>query len=156
MASSYYSTIFDQSADEVWNVIRDFNNYPVWVDGAGESEIEAGKSGEAVGAVRRVLYEGKRIRQKLLAMSDVERSQTYEFASAPPTPVQNYRATCELCPSLMVIGPSWSGGSIASPSAARSVLRSFVIRSGDGLARCGESWMDKVRIARSPSPSRAV
>ena len=29
MASSYYSTIFDQSADEVWNVIRDFNNYPV-------------------------------------------------------------------------------------------------------------------------------
>ena len=45
MASSYYSAIFDQSADEVWNVIRDFNNYPVWVDGAGESEIEAGKSG---------------------------------------------------------------------------------------------------------------
>lgn len=65
---------------------------------------------------------------------------------------------CEFCPSLMVIEPSWSGGqrSIVSPSAARSVLRSFVIRSGDGLARCGESWMDKVRIARSPSPSRAV
>jgi Polyketide cyclase / dehydrase and lipid transport len=98
MASSYYSTIFDQSADEVWNVIRDFNNYPVWVDGAGESEIEAGKSGEAVGAVRRVLYEGKRIRQKLLAMSDVERSQTYEFANAPPTPVQNYQATLRIMP----------------------------------------------------------
>jgi Polyketide cyclase / dehydrase and lipid transport len=74
MARSYYSTIFEQSADEIWNVIRDFNNYPVWVDGAGESEIEAGKPGDAVCAVRNVLYQGKRIRQKLLAMSDVERS----------------------------------------------------------------------------------
>ena len=27
MAKSYYSTVFDQSADAVWNVIRDFNNY---------------------------------------------------------------------------------------------------------------------------------
>jgi Polyketide cyclase / dehydrase and lipid transport len=92
------STIFEQSADEIWNVIRDFNNYPVWVDGAGESEIEAGKSGDAVGAVRNVLYQGKRIRQKLLAMSDVERSQTYEFADAGTIPVQNYRATLRLMP----------------------------------------------------------
>ena len=49
MSKCYYSTIFEQPADEVWNVIRDFNNYPVWVDGAGESEIEAGKSGEFCG-----------------------------------------------------------------------------------------------------------
>ena len=65
---------------------------------AGESEIEAGKSGDAVGAVRNVLYQGKRIRQKLLAMSDVERSQTYEFADAGTIPVQNYRATLRLMP----------------------------------------------------------
>src|SRR4029434_150400 len=80
------------------NVIRDINNYPVWVDGAGESEIEAGKRGDAVGAVRNVLYQGKRIRQKLLAMSDVDRSQTYEFADAGTMPVQNYRATLRLTP----------------------------------------------------------
>jgi len=98
MAKSYYSTIFEQSADEVWSVIRDFNNYPVWVNGAGESEIEDGKSGDSVGAVRNVLYEGKRIRQKLLAMSDLERSQTYEFAGEPSVPVQNYRATLRLMP----------------------------------------------------------
>ena len=58
MSKSYYSTIFEQPADDVWGVIRDFNNYPVWVDGAGESEIEAGKSGDSVGAVRNVLYNG--------------------------------------------------------------------------------------------------
>jgi hypothetical protein len=75
MPKSYYSTIFDESADEVWRVIRDFNNYPVWVDGAGASEIEGGKSGDAVGAVRNVLYNGERRRQRLLALSDVERAQ---------------------------------------------------------------------------------
>jgi len=39
MAEAYYSTVFAQSADDIRNVIRDFNNYPVWVDGAGESAI---------------------------------------------------------------------------------------------------------------------
>jgi len=82
MAKSYYSTIFERSADDVWNVIRNFNNYPVWVDDTGESEIESCKSGDSVGAVRNVLYQGRRIRQRLLARSDVERSQTYEFAGA--------------------------------------------------------------------------
>jgi hypothetical protein len=78
VAKSYYSTIFEQSADEIWNI----NSYPVWLDGAGESEIEAGKAADAVGAVRNILYDDKLIRQKLLAMSDVERSQIYEFAGA--------------------------------------------------------------------------
>ena len=65
MAKSYYSTVFEQSADEVWRVIRDFNNYPVWVDGAGQSHIEDGKTGESVGAIRDVLYKGMRRRQAI-------------------------------------------------------------------------------------------
>jgi Polyketide cyclase / dehydrase and lipid transport len=93
MAKSYYSTVFDQPADAVWAVIRDFNNYPVWVDGAGESEIEDDRSGDSVGAVRNVLYNGNRRRQRLLALSDVERAQTYEFAGDSPLPVQNFQAT---------------------------------------------------------------
>jgi hypothetical protein len=98
VARSYYSTIFEQSADEVWTAIRDFNNYPVWVDGAGESEIEAGKSGDSVGAVRNVLYNGVRRRQKLLALSDTERSQTYGFASEPPLHTRDFRATLRVTP----------------------------------------------------------
>jgi Polyketide cyclase / dehydrase and lipid transport len=98
MSKSYFSTIFEQSADEVWSVIRDFNNYPVWVDGAGESKIEAGKSGDSVAAVRNVLYNGKRIQQKLQALSDVERSQTYEFVGEPPMPARNYQATLRVTP----------------------------------------------------------
>jgi hypothetical protein len=98
MATSYYSTIFDQSADDIWRVIRDFNNYPVWVDGAGESQIEDGKPGDAVGAVRNVLYNGSRRRQKLLALSDIERSQTYAFEGESPLPVGNFQATLRVTP----------------------------------------------------------
>jgi hypothetical protein len=100
MASAYYSTVFDHSADDVWSMIRDFNNYPVWVDGAGESRIEDGKSGDTVGAVRDVLYQGSRIRQRLVALSDVDRAQTYEFCGAPPPPLQDYRATLRVTPVL--------------------------------------------------------
>jgi hypothetical protein len=93
MAKAYYSTVLDRPAQDVWEIIRDFNNYPVWVDGAGESRIEDGKSGTTVGAIRNVLYRGHRIRQRLLAQSDVERSQTYEFCDAPTLPVTGFQAT---------------------------------------------------------------
>lgn len=98
MAKSYYSTVFEQPADSLWSVVRDFNAYPIWVDGAAESEIEGGQPGTTVGAVRRVLYNGARIRQRLLAQSDVDRAQTYEFTDGAPLPVQNYRATIRVTP----------------------------------------------------------
>ncbi len=98
MAKAYYSTIFRQSAPEVWEIIRDFNNYPVWVGGAGESRIEDNKSGDSVGAVREVLYQGRRIRQQLLALSDVERAQTYEFCGPASLPVADFRATLRVTP----------------------------------------------------------
>ena len=98
MAKSYYSTVFDQPADVVWSMIRDFNNYPLWVDGAGTSQIEHGKSGDAVGCVRSVLYGGRLIRQRLLALSDTERAQTYAFAEEGALPVQDYQATLRITP----------------------------------------------------------
>jgi Polyketide cyclase / dehydrase and lipid transport len=98
MAKAYYSTVFEQPPDAIWSVIRDFNNYPVWVDGAGESHIEDGKLGDAVGAVRNVLYDGRRIRQILLAQSDVERAQTYAFCQDASVPVTGYRATLRVTP----------------------------------------------------------
>ena len=98
MTKAYYSTVFEQKAADVWKIIRDFNNYPVWVGGAGESEIEDGKSGDTVGAVRNLLYQERRIRQRLLAQSDLERSQTYEFAGAPTLPVTGFQATLRVTP----------------------------------------------------------
>ncbi len=98
MAMAYYSTVFRQPAQEIWEIIRDFNNYPVWVGGADESRIEHDKSGDAVGAVRNVLYRGRQIRQRLLALSDVERVQTYEFCGAPSLPVEGFEATLRVTP----------------------------------------------------------
>jgi Polyketide cyclase / dehydrase and lipid transport len=98
MARAYYSTVFEQSAQDAWEIVRDFNNYPVWVGGAGESRIEDGRSGDSVGAIRNVLYQGRSIRQRLLAQSDVERSQTYEFCDAPTLPVTGFQATLRITP----------------------------------------------------------
>ncbi len=98
MGRSYYSTVFEQPANSVWQVIRDFNNYPVWVDGVGTSQIEDGKSGDTVGAIRNVLYNGNHRRQQLLALSDVERSQTYCFAGVSPLPVRKFQATIRVTP----------------------------------------------------------
>src|SRR5216684_1350445 len=98
MAKAYYSTVFEQPAPEVWKIVRDFNNYPIWVGGAGESKIEDGKSGDTVGAVRRVLYQDRHIRQRLLAQSDVERSQIYEFCGAASLPVTGFQATLRITP----------------------------------------------------------
>jgi Polyketide cyclase / dehydrase and lipid transport len=93
MARAHYSTIFQQPAPEIWKIIRDFNSYPVWLGGCGECRIEDGKSGDTVGAVRSVHYQGRHIRQRLLALSDTERAQTYEFCGAPSLPVDEFRAT---------------------------------------------------------------
>ncbi|WP_247333451.1 hypothetical protein [Bradyrhizobium sp. 147] len=32
MTQAYYSTVLDQPLDEVWSLIRDFNNYPAYID----------------------------------------------------------------------------------------------------------------------------
>jgi hypothetical protein len=98
MAKAYYSTVFEQPAAEVWKIVRDFNNYPVWVGGAGESRIEDGKTGDTVGAIRSVIYQGRRIRQRLLAQSDIERSQTYEFCGPASLPLTDFRATLRITP----------------------------------------------------------
>ena len=98
MARAYYSTIFREPASEIWEIVRDFNNYPIWVNGAGESEIEDGKSGDTVGAVRSVNYKGRHLRQRLLALSDVERSQVYEFCGEASLPVTAFQATLRVTP----------------------------------------------------------
>jgi hypothetical protein len=116
MAKAYYSTVFEQPAAEVWKIVRDFNNYPVWVGGAGTSEIEDGKSGDTIGAVRSVLYQGRHIRPRLLAQSDIERSQSYEFCDVLRCRSPVSRRPCASPRSWMTTGPSSNGG---RPSIAR-------------------------------------
>lgn len=53
--SVYHSTVYeDWPADRAWDVVRDFNSYPIWVNGVEESHVEEGLPGTAVGAVRSI------------------------------------------------------------------------------------------------------
>ncbi len=98
MARAYYSTVFEPNAERVWSLIRDFGNYRLWVDGVDESGIEDGRPGDAVGAVRHVRMGGTRIRQRLLAHSDLERCYSYEFCGAPRFPVRRFLAAIRVTP----------------------------------------------------------
>lgn len=97
MTTVTYSSVFDQSADQVWAVIRDFNSYPVWVASVSESRIEGGKSGDTVGAIRDFVEYGAHIRQRLIAHSDLDRFYTYESCD-PLGAISYYQGTGRVTP----------------------------------------------------------
>ena len=107
MITAYHSTVLDHPVDRVWSLIRDFNNYPAYIDGVTASVIEDGKRGDEVGAVRRFKYGDNWIRQRLSDHSDEARSLSYVgmelFAfpggrmDDPPSPIR-YEGTIYLLP----------------------------------------------------------
>ena len=70
MITAYHSTVLDHPVDRVWSLIRDFNNYPAYIDGVSASVIEEDKRGDEVGAVRRFKYGDNWIRQRLREHSE--------------------------------------------------------------------------------------
>jgi hypothetical protein len=99
MAKSYASTVVDASAEDVWARIRDFNGLATWHAGmVATSEIEDGKAGDQVGAIRSfTLSDGTHLRERLLSHSDLERSYTYDFQKTP-FDVDNYQSTIRVTP----------------------------------------------------------
>jgi hypothetical protein len=77
MPRAYYSSVLNHPADAVWRLVRDFNNYPRYIEGVTGSVIEDGKRGDEVGAVRRFCYGKSWLRQRLTAHSDSERFFSY-------------------------------------------------------------------------------
>jgi hypothetical protein len=99
MARSYASTVVNASPDEVWARIRDFNGLATWHSGlVADSEIEEGKAGDQVGAVRSFhLTDGTHLRERLLSHSDAYRMYSYDFQKTP-FDVDNYHATLRVRP----------------------------------------------------------
>jgi hypothetical protein len=99
MARSYASTVVNASPDEVWARIRDFNGLATWHGGlVADSEIEEGKAGDQVGAVRSFhLTDGTHLRERLLSHSDAYRMYSYNF-ELTPFDVDNYHATLRVRP----------------------------------------------------------
>jgi hypothetical protein len=149
MSTAYYSTVLDHPLETVWSLIRDFNNYPAYIDGVTESVIEDGKRGDEVGAVRRFKYHDNWLRQRLGAHSDERRSLTYvgmdpfaypaELSQDAPAAVR-YEGTMHLLP--IVDGErtfiEWSLAFEAAPKdveAWRSLLLTLIPQWTDSLRR---------------------
>jgi hypothetical protein len=149
MITAYYSTVLDHPVETVWSLIRDFNNYPVYIEGVTESSIEDDRRGDEVGAVRRFNYGGTWIRQRLAAHSDAQHSLTYagvdpfpfpDGVVAEPPPPARYEGTMHLLP--IVDGDrtliEWSVALDATPEGAvpwRSLLMSMIPQWTDSLRR---------------------
>ena len=98
MPQVYVSAVIDAPVAAVWAVIRDFNGLPRWTPFVAESRIEANAPADQIGCVRAfVLKDGGRIRERLLALSDYEFSQSYAILESPMG-VENYLATLRLLP----------------------------------------------------------
>jgi len=99
MAKVYRSAVIAAPADTVWAYVRDFNALPKWHPAIAASEIEGGLPADRVGCVRRFTLksDGGLLREQLLALSDVERTYTYNILVSP-MPVANYVATMRFTP----------------------------------------------------------
>jgi hypothetical protein len=99
MARAYTSTVIGAPAQKVWAYLRDFNGLPEWTGGMiATSEIEDGKAGDQVGAVRSfTLPDGTHLRERLLSHSDAQRAYSYNFEKTP-FDVDHYHATLKVTP----------------------------------------------------------
>ena len=98
MPQVYQSRIVEAPVAAVWAVIRDFNALPSWTPFVAESRIEGNAPADQIGCIRAFrLKDGGRIRERLLALSDYEFSQSYAILESPMG-VENYIATLRLVP----------------------------------------------------------
>lgn len=97
MPRVYVSSIIDAPLETVWEVLRDFNALPKWHPLVGISQIEDNLPADAIGCVRNFQLSdgGATIRERLLALSDVEHYCTYSILESP-LPVSSYVATVRL------------------------------------------------------------
>ena len=95
MPRVYYSTVIDAPVDAVWELTRDFNGLPKWHPGIVDSELE---QGTGVGCVRHfTLKGGAKMREKLLALSDADRTVAYSILETGMK-LKNYVAVLHVAP----------------------------------------------------------
>ncbi|WP_224361518.1 SRPBCC family protein [Hyalangium versicolor] len=96
MAKVYASSVIEASVEDVWKHVRDFNGLPKWHPAIAESSIEQQQASDQVGCIRNFrLKDGGVIRERLLALSDVDRVCTYAIVESP-LGVDGYVATLRL------------------------------------------------------------
>jgi hypothetical protein len=96
MSKVYCSAVVPGPVQEVWKVVRDFNGLPDWHPMVTDSAIEDGLPSDVVGCVRSFHFtDGDRLRERLLALSDLDHSCAYTIVEAP-LPLDNYLSEVRL------------------------------------------------------------
>ena len=98
MIKVFVSSVIDASADQVWALVRDFNDMPSWHPLITRSTIEGGRSSDCVGCIRCLtLTDGIKVREQLLSLSDFDYSFSYAIVESG-LDVSNYVAGLKLTP----------------------------------------------------------
>ncbi|NEP56367.1 MAG: SRPBCC family protein [Symploca sp. SIO2G7] len=98
MTRVFTSAVIYAHIDKVWMKMRDFNGMPNWHPAITNSYIENDEPSDKVGCIRNFNFkEGGNIREKLLALSDLDYLCSYSIVESP-IPLKNYVATFQLKP----------------------------------------------------------
>ncbi len=129
------SIVIEAPVEAVWGVIRDFNGHDRWHPAVRASQIERGSPSDMVGCVRSFrLEDGSVLREKLLALSDLEQTFTYCLLDTP-VPLFNYVAHVRLFPVTDGDRTFWEWESRFDTPAGRSGELAELV--GDGIYAAG-------------------
>jgi len=129
MSTAYASTIIDAPLAKVWAHIRNFGAVAAYNPAAAKTSLDGAASGDQVGSVRSVsMPDGVVVRERLLALSDVDHSATYTVEIDGAT-FTNAVSTVRLLPvtDRNVTFIEWTAGFDAADLSAAATLREHLV-----------------------------
>jgi hypothetical protein len=102
MSTAYASTIIEAPLEKVWAHLRNFGGLASYQSSVARLSLQGVDTGDQVGSVRSVWlhegkYEGKFLRERLLALSDADHSASYKV-DIEDAPFENCIASFRLRP----------------------------------------------------------
>lgn len=146
MPHIFASTVIPAPVDQIWDFLRDFARVDAWHPDVTNATIEGTDAGLRVGQERTIaLRDGSVMRERLLALDDIQRSYTYSLIESP-LPVSGHSSTVALFPVTTddTTFVSWSADFVVEgdePAGLVDGVRDQVMIAGfDGMrARAGAS-----------------
>jgi Polyketide cyclase / dehydrase and lipid transport len=94
----FTSTVIPAPVDQIWGFLRDFARVDVWHPDVTKVTVEGADPGPRVGQERTIsLRDGSVMRERLLALDDIQHSYTYSLIKSP-LPVSAHSSTVTLVP----------------------------------------------------------
>jgi Polyketide cyclase / dehydrase and lipid transport len=99
MAKSYVSSVIDAPLVEVWKHLRSFDGIGNYYSAVRGVDLADGKMGDQVGVLRTASLDGgSQIQERLVALSDLDHSFSYQLIDDDSLPLRAYTANVRLLP----------------------------------------------------------